>query len=632
MTPKVVTVDFETEAIAPRPNYPPRPVSLGLKWPDQRGYELLAWGHPTGNNTTEKKAQARLKAAYNSHYGILCQYGAFDLDVAETHWQLPLPPVERTHDTMYLIFLDDPHAESLSLKPSAHRLLNIPPEEQDRMFEWIVTHIQAAARKPSTAGAYISECPFTIVKPYLRGDLRRTLRIFEHLYPKIERAGMLEAYMRERRLMPILLRNAQRGMRVDLAALERDLPTMKDGLKRMERWLCKQLGDINLNSDKQLGEALYNKGVVTDFRRTPKGQLSVSKKYLTIDKFKDKRVYQALNYYGQMSTSVSMFVEPWLELAGATKDGVLHPNWAQVRSPKGDSRDTKGARSGRIICSKPNLLNIPKKWKRAITAGYVHPTFVKVPELPYMRKYVLPGKGKRWGRRDYNQQEVRLFGHFEEGPVAAGFLNEPRFDMHEGVRAAEEAALVAAGLRTSFDRDSAKTTVFGAFYGQGLSGLMDSLKLSEDDRTVGQLIHKALHRAAPSIKQLSNELKELAGQGLPIRTWGGRLYYCEPPQYSEQFGRDMTFEYKLISYLIQGSGADVMKEAICRYYEHPKRTEEMIVTVYDELNINLPVSKAGQKQEMTLLRDVMQSIECDVPMLSDGETGPNWGELNDYKI
>lgn len=631
--PKVILADYETEAIEPRPHYPPKPVSLALKWPDTKEYELMAWGHSGDNNCTEKQARGALKRAYDSRYPIVWQNESFDLDVAETHWALPLPPVEKRHDTMYMLFLWDPHAPSLALKESADRLLGIKPEEQDHLKAWILENVPEAKRKPTTWGAYICKAPYRIVRPYHKGDLIRTGKLFDYLYPRIVAAGMLEAYQRELKLMPILLRNARKGMRVDYAALEHDLPLMKAGIEKAAAYLRKRLGDINLNSDKQLGEALYSKGIVSDFKRTPKGQLSVNSKYLTIDKFKDKKVYQALTYHGKMSTSVSMFMEPWIELASGTENRVLHPNWIQVRSSK-TGGDAQGARSNRIICARPNLLNIPKKWRKSISAGFVHPAFLSVPELPFMRTYVLPDKGKRWGRRDYNQQEVRLFAYFEEGPVHQGFIENPRFDIHEGARVEEERALVEAGLRSMFERDDAKITVFGAFYGQGLTGLMEALKLRDpEDKPVGQLIHKALHRAIPSIKELSNQLKELSKQGQPIRTWGGRLYYVEDPKYVEKFGRDMTFEYKLISYLIQGSGADVMKEALVRYDAHPKRTEDLIVTVYDEVDINLPPSDKGARQEMTVLRDCMQSIETDdIPMLSDGEAGPSWGRLEKFAV
>lgn len=631
--PQAIIFDFETAGVQGRPHYPPKPVSLALKWPNQSTYKLMAWGHAdgskaAGNNCTEKEARAELVKAYNSRYPIVTQYGTFDHDVAEVHWQLPVPEWQRLHDTLYLIFLNNPHSESLGLKQVAESLLGIPPEEQDSMKEWILENIPEAKKRPSTYGAYICECPYQIVKPYHKGDLTRTGALFNYLYPLVIDAGMGEAYDRERRLMPILLENARVGMRVDVDGLASALPEMKEGVARADAWMKKKLGNINLDSPKQFGEALLNKGIVRDFKRTAKGQLSTSKKNLTLDKYIDKQFYQVWTYRSQMDTSITMFVEPWLELVG-TGDR-LYPNWSQVRSPKGDSNDTKGARSGRVICAKPNFLNIPKKWKKAISAGYVHPAFLKVPELPFIRKYVLPDLKQVWGRRDFNQQELRLFGHFEEGPVMEGFLTDPDYDIHELARAEEERQLIEAGLRDSFDRDTAKGTVFGRLYGQGVKGLMHLLQLNEEEKPVAQLIQKAINTAIPSIKELDNALKALAKEGRPIRTWGSRLYYCEEPKYNAEHGYNMTFEYKLLNYLCQGSGADVTKETLIRYNDHPKRRGRLVVTVYDEINFSCP--KPALRSEMTVLRDVMRSIETDIPMLSDGETGPNWGNLTKFPV
>lgn len=631
--PPVIIVDFETCGIKPRPEYPPKPCSVAIKWPDTQEYELLSWAHGDGtkafnNNCTEKHARSRLKRAYDSRYPLLFQNGSFDLDVAEEHWELPLLPMERWHDTMYLLFLWDPHSPSLALKPCAERYLKIKPEEQDRLKDWILENVPEAKRKPTSWGEYIQRAPYNVVSPYHKGDLVRTGKLFNYIYPRVVDAGMLPAYQRELRLMPILLRNARRGMPLDMGRLERDLPVMRAGVEKADKYLRKRLGIDNIDSDRQLGEALYDKKIVTDFKLTPKGHRSVSKKYLTIDRFLDKKVYHALQYRGQMSTSITMFGEPWLELGTAGK-GLLFPNWIQVRSSRsGGGGDTNGARSNRIICVRPNFLNIPKKWKRAISAGYVHPAWLQVPELPYMRQYCLPRKGRQWGKRDFNQQELRLFGHFEEGPVMEGFLHDPKFDIHEDVRAEAERRLIEAQLRDSFDRDTAKTCVFGRVYGQGLRGLLEALHLPEEDKPVAQIIQKAINAAVPSIKELDDQLKELARADQPIRTWGGRLYYCEPPQYSETYGRNMTFEYKLLNYLLQGSGADVTKETLIRF-EEAKKESEFNVTVYDEINFDAPPK--AMKQEQKILRECMLSIETDVPMLSDGETGPNWGTLEKFK-
>jgi DNA polymerase I-like protein with 3'-5' exonuclease and polymerase domains len=628
--PECVVADFETERIMPRPQYPPKPVSLALHWPGG-GYELMAWGHPTGNNCTEKEARGRYKAARDSKYAMLFQNGvAFDQDVAETHWEIPLLPWERYHETMFLLFLWDPHAPSLGLKQSAERLLGIKPEEQDRMYEWLIANVPEAKQKPSEAGAYISRCPYQIVKPYHRGDVDRTLKLFQFLWPRVINAGMGEAYDRDRRLAPILLRNARRGMRVDVGALEHDTPRMRDGVERADAWLCKRLGNINLDSPVQLGQALLSKGIVVDFKTTAKGQLSTSKKHLTIDKFKDKKVYQVLTYRSQMETAVGTFMESWLKLVG-TGD-MIYPDWSQVKAQKGGGNDTKGARSGRIICSKPNLLNLPKRWKKAVVAGYAHPSFIKgLPELPFIRTYALPHKGKRWGRRDFKMQELYLFAYYEEGDVMQGFLADPNYDIHELVRAEEERALIAAGLRDSIDRDTAKNTVFARLYGQGVTGLMETLKLPDSERAVAQIVQRAINTALPSIKALDTQLKDLVNGGDPIKTWGGRLYYKEPSKYVEKFGRDMDFAYKMLNYLVQGSGADVTKEALVRYDAHPKRTEDLIVTVYDEIDIDLPMTDKGAHHEMAVIKECMSSVDIKpLVMQSDGEIGSSWGALKAF--
>ena len=54
-----------------------------------------------------------------------------------------------------------------------------------------------------------------------------------------------------------------------------------------------------------------------------------------------------------------------------------------------------------------------------------------------------------------------------------------------------------------------------------------------------------------------------------------------------------------------------------------------MLTVYDENNISVP--KKALKSEMLILRDAMMSIELDIPLLSDGEFGPNLGTLEKLK-
>src|SRR3546814_17415200 len=81
----------------------------------------------------------------------------FDVPVAEHHFGLPKRDPMLTHDTLFMAYLHNPHARSLSLKDLANDWLGIPPEEQQEMYDWIMKNTDCPSRK--TCGAYISAVP-----------------------------------------------------------------------------------------------------------------------------------------------------------------------------------------------------------------------------------------------------------------------------------------------------------------------------------------------------------------------------------------------------------------------------------------------------------------------------------------
>ena len=77
-----------------------------------------------------------------------------------------------------------------------------------------------------------------------------------------------------------------------------------------------------------------------------------------------------------------------------------------------------------------------------------------------------------------------------------------------------------------------------------------------------------------------------------------------------------------------------------RYDSHPRREGRFLVAVYDEINVSTPSLKGLTQRavqdciarEMAVLRECMESVEVDVPMLSDGKQGVNWGALQKYDV
>lgn len=595
----LVTVDFETEAIDG--NEPPKPVGVAL-WEEGQEPEYLAWGHPEGNNTTKSVVERRLKSLWR-HHELLFHNAKFDLAVAEKWMDCPLPSWERIHDTMFLLFLHEPHASSLSLKPSAERILGLPPEEWDAVEDWLVDH--GFARKGSKGwGAFISKAPVSVVGPYAVGDVVRTYKLYERLLPLIPRG----AYDRERRLLPILMRNEREGIRVDARGLRAGWKQATGDREKADQWLRKRLKapDLNVDADREVAAALDKHGLISAWTLTPTGQRSVSKKNLTPDKFTDPQVASVLGYRARLATCISTFYAPWIDMGAR-----IHTSWNQVRQSHGfDSFN--GARTGRLS-SNPNFQNIPTDFEHK-DDGYVYPKFLKVAPLPLMRNYLLPDARQQWGCRDYNQQELRILAHFEEGGLRDAYLADPRLDIHTFVQ-----QKIAEVLGQTLERKTVKVLNFGMVYGMGAARLAEAVKVSVDD---AQRLKAAQRQALPGLKALEQAIRDTARGGGYVETWGGRRYYSEEPSWVG--GELRTFEYKLLNYLVQGSAADCTKEALIRY-DAARKEGRLLVTVHDEINITAP--KKAMKREMEILRECMESVEFDVPMISDGKVGATWGTL-----
>jgi DNA polymerase I-like protein with 3'-5' exonuclease and polymerase domains len=628
--PEVAVVDFETDEILPRPDYPPKPVGCAVLVPGLKPF-YLSWGHPTGNNCTKADAVRYLKAVWSSGLPLLFHHSKFDVDVAITHLQLPLPPWDRIHDTLYLIFLQNPERPTLSLKPVAEKELGLPPNERYAVREWLIK--QGICKKNDKKwGRYISKAPGNIVGKYAVGDVTRTLGLFKKYYREvvIDR-GMAGAYDRERNLMPILLLSEQRGIRVDLPALERDVPRYENAIDKSDAWIRKRLKlkELNVDSDSDLIKALEEAGVMDDSRweRTPTGQRS-TKKTVLADACTDRALLAALTYRATVAGALRTFLTPWLATAQRT-NGYIHTSWNQVAQDYHNSGARKGTRTGRLS-SVPNLQNITTdlEEKDALMAALASMrkiaallSILEAAPLPLVRGYVIPRAGNVLLNRDYNQQELRILAHYENGVLLRAYEEDPWMDMHVFVQ-----KMISSILGMEIKRKPIKILNFGLIYGMGIGKLAKSMGLPVDLATS---IRQAHRRGIPGVEDLMRGLKDRAARNQPLRTWGGREYYCEEPREIELPGghkKTITFEYKMLNTLIQGSAADNTKQAMINYSQIAQ-DGVLDLNVHDELMAEAPAK--ARASEMRLLRDAMLGCQFDVPMLSEGRwSSTRWTELN----
>lgn len=594
MEPMVV-LDFETDAIEDGAPLLPAPAGCAvidpLAYPE--GY-YFAWGHPEGNNCTKEEFGEYLKSIW--HRRILTQNGAtFDIPIAAHHFGLPDRDPLLTDDTLFASYLHDPHARSLSLKDLADDWLGIPPDEQQDMYDWLVANVGCPRSK---AGAHIAKAPVRLVGPYAIGDCTRTLALWEYVSPLIK--DMDEPYKREILLGPILSEIRNIGIRCDVRRLATDYLVAMRKLGELASLIRARLSkpDLNVNSDAELGAALVEAGF-TGFLKTAKGKMSTSKLSLDIVLEADPDLRSMIRSHATYSTLTGTFMWSWLQYAKAN-GGRIHAGYNQVRNPEGF-----GTRTGRLSSSAPNFQNVPNN----LGLDYWDEPY------PVMRSYLLPEEGHEWTCGDFKNQEPRLAAHFEDGAFMEAFNEDPMLDPYLFL-------CDVAGMPHS-KRKQAKAIYLGLLYAMGVAKLADKMDIPEAEAAILKNMIKA---SIPDIVRLDNDCKRRFKTGLPIKTLGGRFYFCEPPTGHQRW------DYKALNTLIQGSAADQTKEAIIyAYYELKKRCPgaRILGTVHDEYSIS---HKPEHREEVCrIMQESASALPCDVPMFLDIFTGGRWSEAEEKK-
>ena len=593
MIDDLVTVDFETEAIIGNPLiHPPKPVGVAITLP---------------NGDTDYHTGDLMESVcsdlWRSGVPMLFHNAPFDLSVARTHFGLPFPHWSLIHDTQYLVYLKDPHAPSLALKPSAERYLDLPPQEQDDLKAWILENVPGATAKGW--GAHISKAPMEMVAPYAKGDTIRTRGLFDHLMPLVPQ----EPYDRERELMPILVAATIKGVRVATKRLEATLDACEGAQRQCEAHIRALLGAPNLNphNARELAAALEDADAVVDWVLTPTGKKSTARDNLMAN-IRDPALLNLLIYTGAMQTAIGTFIKPWLEKA--LTDGRLHPNWNQIRSTEDRA---KGTRTGRLSSDDPNFQNVPTPFSFGVPEGLI--------DMPILRDFILPEEGHVWLKRDWSAQEMRILAHFEDGDLAAAYADNPDLDPHNMVM-----QMVHRLIGKLFPRKFIKETGFGMIYGMGAPGL--AKKIGDGMTTAeGRELQDSYKLALPGVGMLQGECKKRGKAGVPVTTWGGREYYAETPRIIKGVYR--SFEYKLTNYLIQGSAADQAKQSLIDWDKGKPSHDVFMAQVHDEMNISAP--EDSWKESMQWLRHCMEQDYFDVPMRSDSFKGATWGQIEEQE-
>src|SRR5574343_501208 len=488
---------------------------------------------------------------------------------------------------MIMAYLLNPREPQLSLKPLTTKYCGMPPEEQDELHAWIIKNVPGSKSEP---GAFIHLAPGKLVGRYAESDTDRTFILYNvfknriYVAPNGDHQTITDAFNREMALMPIVIDMEQRGVHIaDNVDVERE------SLERM--MILQDSITMAYSGNKKPGslamyQAFLDRGFVdkSKLRYTPTGRPSFKKEYID-DIISDKELSKTLVLRSRLQKLISTYVKPFSESANKYK-GKFYPYYNQTR---GDN--DLGTRTGRFSS---NIQQLPK----TKSAGKDFSGEVIVDDLPFVREFIVPAPGKILIKRDVSGQEVRVLAHYAEGRLLKAYQENPALDPHEYVH-----SMILDRTGRNLGRTPTKVINFLKIYGGGPGNLAGLLGMSLEQ---AREFFTAYDEAFPEPKQLIRDVENLARTGKLIRTWGGRSYDVEISSEGK------SLYYKLVNVLIQGSSADMTKEAMIRYYNHPDRFGSIFMQVHDEIVIETDVEH--MHTDMTILKWAMDEIPgWDVP-------------------
>ena len=431
---------------------------------------------------------------------------------------------------------------------------------------------------------------------YAAEDADATWLLYEKLLPMVREQGLDRLLFElEMPLMEILTAMEQHGVLLDLGYLA----SLGDGFGKRMQELEKQIielagGPFNLNSPKQLEEVLFDRLGLQAGKKT-KGKTGRSTDNEVLSGLAEEHeIVRLLLVYRGLAKLKSTYTDALAKLTD--KVGRVHTSYNQAVTA-----------TGRLSSSDPNLQNIP----------------IRTDEGRRIREAFIAPPGCLILAADYSQIELRVLAHLSSDAV---FCDAFKHDEDIHTRTASEVFGLFPELVTGEMRRQAKTINFGIIYGQGAFSLAKQLGVARNVAEKFITAYKERHNGA--IAFLDSCIAKAREQGAVTTILGRRLPISD---ITSSNGNLRSFaERNAINYPIQGSAADIIKQAMLgvdRAIRAEGLKSRLIMQVHDELVFEVPeLELEGMK--VLVEREMSQAVTLQVPLKVDINYGKNWSEAH----
>lgn len=400
----------------------------------------------------------------------------------------------------------------------------------DKVAEYVKEHklytkIEVEGKKTAEKLLHYDRVPFPLMYEYGLSDVEMTWKLYQYQKTKIT-SDMEPVLHNDANLIKTVFKMMKRGLVLDSAYCDKAYEVEMHYHNEHIRKLAEITGTEYKSGPKWLGQALQDQGV--EINETEKGNLSLGKKEL---KSMDNAVASTILGMRDHEKLASAFFAPLPRLAD--RGGIIHPSFRLA-----------GTDTRRLSCAEPNIQQMPKGKS---VSGYS------------VRHAFKPRKDFIFVMMDYDQMEYRIM---------ADYANEK--GMIEAIKGGLDPHTYVANMM-GVDRKLAKTLNFGLLYGMGLQKLADALGL---DVTTAKELKAKYYSELRMVQKLHRDIQDVAKSRGFIRNKYGARYYLDKPE----------FAYKLVNYLIQGTGAEVVRHAMVKCdYTLEGMKSGLLVQVHDEL-------------------------------------------------
>lgn len=524
----------------------------------------------------------------------------YDIRMAE---MISINPVGKFHDTLVLShvctggdfmmyglkylgtkLLDYDDGDEKDIRDSA-----IIARNAGKKLGWCIANEDTHGKDPIKADYWMADPE--LCKKYAVRDAERTMLLYLFWMKSSMNSNIRRVYKREMRLFNVLRKMENRGVRIIPEELESLLKFYAGHQKKQQKIANKNGGKgLNFKSPKQMikmfcikkkykpiywGDKLKKAKPFfpkLDKHRNPK--INGDFLRITVKKRKDKLAKAILEYRGT-GNMIDSFITPYNRFRVKEHgDWILHTNFRQA-----------GPVTGRLSAGDPNLMSVASaETGRRKTQIALRP-----------REVFSPRDGYIWYLPDYSQIEVWIFSFLAEEKEMMRALMSGE-DFHGAV------AKAVWGHRSDFKehqyywRKRAKFLMFCKLYGGGtkkVAYLLEST-LKEAEEYVYDF-----NTRLPGIRLFMNRMTNRVEREGKICNPLGRTYFLED-----------QFSYRAVNYLVQGTAADILKNAMIRIdkmLSERWKGAQILLPLHDEIIIEVPLKYHSKK----LMREIVYQMQRD---------------------